>query len=151
MLNNLRASGRTLLLRGPQHRIIGLAWWLALCGGIIWAGPCAAGTVSAAYTDLPVGTLTSLTATGTLDWVKWGVNGGGISWTAVGKNGVNPLISRSLTPVGTGFPGTSVALFGIAANAPGNVLTFAWSDGDSPPAGQSNTFVTETLLPAQND
>jgi hypothetical protein len=44
-----------------------------------------------------------------------------------------------------------VALLGIAANAPGNVLTFAWSDGDSPGAGQSNTFVTETLLPAQND
>ncbi len=123
---------------------------LILCGAIAWGVvPAAAGTVSGTYTDLPLGTPVNLTGAGTLDWVKWGLNGGGPGWTAVAKNGVTPVISRTLTPVGTPFPGTSVVLTGIPAIPPGNVLNFSWSDGTAPPAGFSDTIVTETLLPAQ--
>ena len=123
--------------------------WLILCGATAWGAPAAAGTVSGTYTDLPLGTAVNLTGAGAIDWVKWGVNGGGPGWTSVGKNGVTPVISRTLTPVGTPFPGTSVVLIGIPAIPPGNVLNFNWSDGNAPPAGSSDTIVTETLLPPQ--
>jgi hypothetical protein len=124
---------------------------LALCAVTAWALPASAGTVSATYTDLSLATSIDLTAAGSLDWVKWGLNAGGVNWTPVAKSGATELISRGLTPVGTGTPGTSVALIGIAAVPPEDVLTFTWTDGTSPAAGSSDTVVTETLLPPQND
>ena len=124
--------------------------WLILCVATAWGAPAAAGTVSGTYTDLPLGTAVNLSGAGAIDWVKWGLNGGGPGWTPVGKNGVTPVISRTLTPVGTPFPGTSVVLIGIPAIPPGNVLNFNWIDGNAPPAGFSDTIVTETLLPAQS-
>jgi hypothetical protein len=107
--------------------------------------------VAGVYTELPLNTPINLTAAGTTDWVKWGVNGGGPAWTAVGKTGVVPLISRTLAPLGTPPAGTNVVLIGIPALAPGNVLNFTWSDGTGPAAGFSDTVVTETILPAQFD
>ncbi len=124
---------------------------LALCAAVAWAAPAAAGTVFATYTDLPLGTGVNLTADGSIDWVKWGLNGGGPNWTAVSKSGAAPLISRTLTPLGTPPPNTNVVLIGIPAIPPGNVLNFNWTDGNAPPAGSSDTVVTETILPLQTD
>ena len=130
-------------------RVIG---WLILCGIVAWGDPATAGTVSATYTDLPLGTTVNLTADGTVDWVKWGLNGGGPGWTPVSKSGAAPVISRGLSPlVGTPVAGTTVVLTGIAAIPPGNVLNFNWIDGNVPPEGSSDTIVTATLLPAQFD
>ena len=140
---------RRTVKTGQRPAMTRLICWLALCGAIAWGVPAAAGTVSGTYTDLPLGASVNLTAGGTVDWVKWGLNGGGPGWTSVSKSGATPAISRGLTPVGTPFAGTSVVLIGIAAIPPGNVLNFNWSDGNSPPAGFSDTIVTETLLPAQ--
>lgn len=110
--------------------------------------PAAAGPVTAVYTELPLATPINLTAEGTVDWVKWGVNAGGPGWVPVGKAGVVPIISRALGTLGTPPAGTSVVLIGIGG---GNVLNFTWTDGSGPPAGVSDTIVTETILPAQFD
>jgi hypothetical protein len=144
-----RSAIRRLVKTGVRLAINGTICSLILCGAAAWSVPAAAGTVSGTYTDLPLGTSVNLTGAGALDWVKWGVTGGGPNWTAVAKNGVAPAISRALTPVGTPFPGTNVVLTGIPAIPPGNVLNFNWSDGNAPPVGFSDTIVTETLLPAQ--
>jgi hypothetical protein len=120
---------------------------LLLSALVLWTASPAAGQVVGVYTELPLGTPINLTADGTTDWVKWGVNGGGPGWTAVAKSGVPPLISRGLAPLGTPPANTNVVLTGIA-NA---ILNFTWTDGTGPAAGASNTIVTETILPAQFD
>jgi hypothetical protein len=124
---------------------------LILCASLLHSVPASAGAVVGSYTDLPLGTGINLTAEGTLDWVKWGLNAGGPGWTPVSKIGVAPVISRTLTPLGTPPAGTNVTLIGIAAIPPGNVMNFSWSDGSGPLAGFSDTIVTETILPAQFD
>jgi hypothetical protein len=116
---------------------------------ILGTASSAAGQVVGTYTELPLGAGIDLTSAGTADWVKWGVSGGGPNWTAVGKAGVPPLISRGLAPLGTSPSGTNVVLIGIPTTGAG-VLNFSWTDGTAPAAGASNTIVTETILPAQS-
>jgi hypothetical protein len=123
--------------------------WLMVLAMALGTAQSAAAQVVGTYTELPLGTGINLSSAGTTDWVKWGVNTGGPGWSAVGKAGVPPLISRGLAPLGTPPAGTNVVLIGIAANQ--NVLNFAWSDGAGPAAGISDVVVTETILPAQFD
>jgi hypothetical protein len=123
--------------------------WLMVVAMAVGAAQSAAAQVVGTYTELPLGTGINLSSAGTTDWVKWGINGGGPGWTAVGKAGVPPLISRGLAPLGTSPAGTNVVLIGIPAIAPGNVMNFTWTDGTGPAAGFSDTVVTETILPAQ--
>ena len=131
------------------HWSAGVRCWLICSAMIVGAASAASAQVIGSYTELPLGTSINLTASGTTDWVKYGVTGGGPGWTLVGKAGVPPLISRGLGPLGTAPAGTNVVLIGIPALPPGNVLNFTWSDGTGPAAGFSDTIVTETILPAQ--
>ncbi len=107
-----------------------------------------AGTVSASFTDLALGTTTDLTAVATEDWVKYGNNEGGTSYSTVRMSGVTPIISSTLTPLGTPPQGATVVL---SAFTGGGVLGFDWSDGDLPVSGSSDTVVTEAITPGQPD
>lgn len=107
-----------------------------------------AGTVSVSYTDLPLGTSTDLSAVSAGDWVKWGNNDNGTTFSTVRQQGVTPIISSTLFPLGTPPPGTNVVLTSFSGN---DVLSFDWTDGDSPASGSSDTVITETILPPQPD
>ena len=147
-----RRSVEDRVSAGMLHMLRRLTSGLALLGAIVWAAPVAAGTVFGTYTDLPLGSSVNLTADGSIDWVKWGVTTTGANWTVISKSGASPLISRTLKPLGTSPPGTSVVLFGFAGPPPDNVLNFNWSDGSPPPtSGTSAVVVTETILPPQFD
>jgi hypothetical protein len=103
--------------------------------------------VEGTYTDLAEGTAINLTATGTLDWVKWGNGENNPPVSVPHKFGVTPQINMNLTPFGTAPPGGFVAL---APFSGGNNLEFTWTDGTIPPAGGStDTVLSETILPTQ--
>src|SRR5262249_50211864 len=107
-----------------------------------------ADTVTATYTELPNGTSIDLTATGSVDWVKWGNTTtpfvlGFATAEKVGGTVLNP----ALTPLGTAPPGYAVTL---ASFSGAGDMKFNWTDGPAPMAGGGpvDTSVTETLSPA---
>ncbi len=112
------------------------------------AANAAAGTVSGTYTDLPLGTSTDLSAVSTGDWVKWGNNDSGTTFSTVRQDGVAPIINSTLTLLGTPPQGATVDYYAVSGE---NVLSFDWSDGDSPASGSSDTVITETITPGQPD
>src|SRR5262249_6598621 len=109
-----------------------------------------ADTVTATYTELPNGTSIDLTATGGLDWVKWGntTTPFVLGFATVEKVG-GSVINPGLAPLGTAPPGSSVtfASFSGAGN-----MKFTWSNGTAAMAGGGpvDTGVTETLVPFAN-
>lgn len=124
--------------------------YVALSILCLWAAQARGQSVTGTYTDVAESTTIDLTATGNLDWVKWG-NGessGSMVWTTVRKASVPPIIGSTLTPLGTPPTGTTIVL--IAFSGQDN-LNFDWADGDIPMSGAADTVITETILPAQFD
>lgn len=124
---------------------------LAVLGVLIFAAPTRADLLATSYTELTTGTTIDLTATGTLDWIKFG-NGENnntvfLNTTKIG----NPVfLPATFAPLGTAPAGFSVAL--IAFTGQGN-LNFNWTNGNFGMyngTGPVDTVVTETLVPAAN-
>lgn len=126
-----------------------ISWVAILCVCFLCA-PLTAGTVSGSYESLAEGTLVDLTATGTLDWIKFG-NGENntTSFLNTTKIGNPVFLPATLAPLGTPDEG-SVEL--IAFTGEGN-LNFTWTDGNFGMyngTGPVDTVVTETIVPAVN-
>lgn len=107
-----------------------------------------ASTLSASYTELTSGTTVDLTATGTLDWIKFG-NGENNSTSFLNTTKIgNPVfLPATLAPLGTA-PSGSVSL--IAFTGQQN-LNFTWTNGNFGMyngSGPVDTVVTETIVPA---
>src|SRR5690349_18531955 len=110
-----------------------------------------AGVVTSSYTELPVGTTIDLTATGGLDWIKFG-NGENNSLTFLNTTKIgNPVfLPATLAPLGTAPPGETVDLIAFTGSA---ALNFLWTNGNFGMyngTGPVDTDVTETLRPAAN-
>jgi len=111
--------------------------------------PASGGIVTGTYFDLADGTTIDLTATGTLDWIKFG-NGENNTTTFLNTTKIgNPVfLPASLTPLGTPPANHSVDLIAFTG---GGVLNFLWSNGNFGMyngAGPVDTVVTETISPA---
>ncbi len=124
--------------------------WIAVFCVSFACTPLTAGTVSGSYESLAEGTLVDLTATGTLDWIKFG-NGenGTTSFLNTTKIGNPVFLPATLAPIGTP-PVGSVEL--VAFTGEGN-LNFTWSNGNFGMfngTGPVDTVVTETVLPPVN-
>lgn len=124
--------------------------WIAVLCVCFACAPLSAGTVVGSYESLAEGTLVDLTASGTLDWIKFG-NGEDnttafLNTTKIG----NPIfLPATLAPIGTP-PEGSVEL--IAFTGEGN-LNFTWTDGNFGMyngVGPVDTVVTETVVPPAN-
>jgi len=134
--------------KSNRSKTTAIAALILLATFIVGGSVARAGTVSVTYTELPAGTTTDLTAVSTADWVKWGNNENGTSWTTVRQSTGTPIISSTLVTSGIPPVGTTIEL---TAQSGENMLGFDWTDGDSPAAGSSDTVVTETLAPPQID
>jgi hypothetical protein len=110
--------------------------------------PARADSLSGSYTELTAGTTTDLTATGTVDWIKFG-NGENDTTSFLNTTKIgNPIfLPATLEPLGTA-PSGSVSL--IAFTGQGN-LNFTWGNGNfgmyNDP-GPVDTVVGETIVPA---
>lgn len=117
----------------------------------VWSLP-VHGIVVTSFSQLTQGDLTDLTATGTLDWVKWG-NGeaDGLVFATVEKTG-GTIIDSALTvtdPTADGPPSVVLSTFNPATS----ILDFSWTDGTAAMAGGGpvDNVVTQTMTPAQFD
>ena len=123
---------------------------LIMCLASLSTVACGADSLSATYTELTAGTTTDLSATGTVDWIKFG-NGENNSTSFLNTTKIgNPiLLPATLAPLGAA-PSGSVSLIAFTGQQD---LNFTWNNGNfgmyNDP-GPVDTVVGETIVPAVN-
>jgi hypothetical protein len=124
---------------------------LPICVVLLSGIPAQGGIVSSSYTEVANGTTVDLTATGSLDWIKFG-NGenGTTTFLNTTKIGNPVFLPASLTALGTPPPGHSVNMIAFTGQG---VMKFLWTNGNFAMyngAGPVDTVVGETIVPAVN-